>query len=86
MGYQRIDPQIREQILSRIKNDGVSAMKAANDAGISPKTVYGWLTTHTKAGDPVLENNRLRRELDAAHAIIGRFAIEIEKTKKKGVL
>lgn len=86
MSYKRIDPQIREQILSRIKNEGVTVITAANDAGVSPKTVYGWLSTTAKAGDPILESNRLRRELQQAHAIIGRLTIEMEKAKKKAAL
>lgn len=85
-GFKRIDPQIKEQILSRIKYDGVSAMQAAHDAGVSPKTVYGWLAGKAKAGDPIFEINRLKRELEQAQAIIGKLAIEAEKTKKKGAL
>jgi hypothetical protein len=85
-GYKRIDPQIREQILTRIKNEGVTAMKAANDAGVSPKTVYGWLASKARAGDPIFEINRLKRDLEQAQAIIGKFTIEMEKAKKKGAL
>ena len=60
-GYKRIDPQIKEQILARIKNEGINGTKAAQDAGVSPKTVYGWLARKAGAGDPLWENNRSNR-------------------------
>jgi len=38
-----IAPEVREQILKRIKEEGVSVSVAAKDAGISTATIYGWL-------------------------------------------
>lgn len=37
----------KEAILKRIKEDGISANRAANDEGVSPKTVYNWLSKQT---------------------------------------
>lgn len=81
--YAPIPKEIKEQILSRIKNDGVCANRAANDAGVSPKTVYGWLLKEAQKGNPgILEINRLKRENEGLYQIIGKLTSEIEKQKR----
>ena len=81
--YTPIKKEIKEQILARIKNDGVSANRAANDAGVSPKTVYGWLAKEAQKGNPsILAINRLKRENEGLYQIIGKLTSEIEKQKR----
>lgn len=43
MKKHRIAPDVREQIINRIKNDGVTVGQAAKDHGISDQTIYGWI-------------------------------------------
>ncbi len=81
--YPRIKQEIKDQILARIKNDGVNANRAANDAGVSPKTVYGWLAREVRNGNPnILVINRLKRENEGLYQIIGKLTSEIEKQKR----
>lgn len=81
--FKAIPKEIREQILSRIKNDGVTANQAANDAGVSPKTVYGWLAKESKIGQcNLLELSRLRRENQALCEIVGQLSLEIKRAKR----
>ena len=81
--YAPIKKEIKDQILSRIKNDGVNANRAANDAGVSPKTVYGWLAREAQNGNPgILEINRLKRENEGLYQIIGKLTSEIDKQKR----
>ena len=39
----KISPEIRKQILKRIKEEGLPVAKVAEEHGISPNTIYGWL-------------------------------------------
>jgi len=39
----RVAPEIREQILKRIKEEGVSVSQAAQEHGISPLSTAGWV-------------------------------------------
>ena len=81
--YAPIKKEIKDQILSRIKNDGITASRAANDAGISPKTVYNWLAKETQKGNPsIIELNRLKRENAGLYQIIGKLTSELEKQKR----
>ena len=40
MKRHRIAPDIKEQIINRIKNDGVSVVQAAKEHGNSDQTIY----------------------------------------------
>ena len=50
MGTFRVIPtEVKEQILNRIKNEGITVAQAARDAGIADNTVYGWLANRSPA-------------------------------------
>lgn len=77
------DPQLKAEILRKIHDEGVSVYKIHEIYGISTKTVYGWLN---KAGineqrNLILENNRLKKELDTAYRVIGRLTTEVSRPK-----
>ncbi len=76
----RIVPQeIKEQILGRIDNEGVAVTQAAQDHGISTKTIYGWLARRTGADLSWGELNRLKRENRDLKELIGRLSLIIDK-------
>lgn len=80
---QPIAASKKEAILKRIKEEGVTANRAANEAGISPKTVYGWLSKETsKSGISYHEYNRIKRENEQLKQIIGELSLDISRTKK----
>jgi len=45
----KISPEIREQILKRVKEEGLPVVKVAEEHGISPNTIYSWLGKTIKA-------------------------------------
>jgi transposase-like protein len=59
MKKHRIAPEVKEQIINRIKNDGVSVADAAKDHGISDQTIYGWIAKKVE-GQPTLSRRRTR--------------------------
>ena len=81
--FKPIPKEIRDQILSRIKNEGVTVIQAAKDAGISTKTIYGWLNRESRMENcNLLELSRLRRENQALCQIVGELSLEIKRSKK----
>lgn len=81
--FKAIPKEIKDQVLSRIKNDGITANQAANDAGISPKTVYGWLTKELAKTDcNIIEFNRLKKQNEGLYQIIGKLTAELDKQKR----
>ena len=82
--FKIIAKEVREQIINRIKNDGISASQAAHEAGVSPKTVYNWLTRGVVKEPNIMEINRLRRENQFLMMLIGKLTMEKEQVKKWG--
>ena len=61
---QRIAAEIKEQILHRIRAEGISATQAAQEHGVSVKAVYYWLRKSTVMPSNILQMNKLKREND----------------------
>ena len=81
--FKVIAKDVREQIVNRIKNDGVSAAQAARDAGVSAKTVYNWLARGVAKEPGILENNKLRRENQFLMQLLGKLMMEKEQLREK---
>jgi len=77
-----IPKEIKEQILKRIKEEGITVSQAAADAGISTKTIYNWMRNKTIADTSILEISRLKRENRELLEIIGRLTHDLSKPKK----
>jgi transposase InsO family protein/transposase-like protein len=62
MGTFKIIPkETKEQILKRVKDDGISIKQVADEHGISTKTIRNWLRSTTLPTGNLLELNRLKR-------------------------
>ncbi len=79
----RIAPDVREQILKRIKEEGVSVSVAAKDAGISDATVYGWLGKGAESAPSWSEFAKLRRENKALLELVGQVTLQLSESQKK---
>lgn len=82
-GY-RVPQEIKEQIINRIKNEGVSVLQVSKDAGISAQTVYSWLGNTAKSTVSAIEHGRLRKENETLKQIIGDLTIKLSTETKKG--
>jgi len=78
----RIALEIREQVLTRIQNDGVPVAQAAQEHGIKIQTVYYWLSRKAEQGPNILQMNKLKRENEELQKLLGRAMMEIERSKK----
>ena len=79
----RIAPEIREQIINRIKNEGVSVAAAAKEHGISEATIYTWIGAKTEGAPSVLEFAKLKRENDELLRLVGLLTLKLNETQKK---
>ena len=77
------DPALKAEILQKIREEGMPVYKAAQVYNISHRTIYGWLEKKVGGKDRnlVLENNRLKKELDTAFRIIGKLTAEVQRPK-----
>lgn len=78
-----VAPEVRQQIIDRIKNDGVSVTEAAKDAGVHETTVYGWIAKNTESIPSVLELAKLKRENKELLELVGELTLRLSNTQKK---
>lgn len=79
----RISKEIKDQILGRIKNDGVSISDVARDHGVSEKTIYGWLGKKAEGLPTWTEVNKLKREKEELLKLVGDLTLSLSNTQKK---
>ena len=78
-----IDPTIKAEIVSKIRNEGMSVSEASTTYGISSKSIYYWLREGVVDGNRnlILENNKLKKENEQLYKLLGRATAEMQKSK-----
>lgn len=82
-GIRVVSPEIKDQILKRIREDGISVAQAAEEHGLKPRIIYQWISRGVTAPPSILEISRLKRENQALKELIGELTLEMSLTKKK---
>ena len=74
---------MRAEIVGKIRDEGMSVAVASATYGFSSKTIYTWLREGVVDGNRnlILENNRLKKELEIAYRILGRLTAKTERPK-----
>jgi len=80
----RISNEIKNEIINRIKNDGVSVTQAAQDYAVSTGTIYKWLGNQAKGSVSLLVHNKVKKENQQLKEIIGELTIRMSMEAKKG--
>jgi transposase-like protein len=79
----RVASDVKEQILKRIKDEGVSVSQAAEEHGISTQTIYGWLTKKIAGNPSWQEVTKLKKENYELLAIVGELTVKLSQAQKK---
>jgi len=83
MKKHRTAPELKAQIINRIKNDGVSVVQAAKDHGVSENTIYGWIAKRVEGQPSLSEIIRLRKENRQLLELVGEITLKLSETQKK---
>jgi YD repeat-containing protein len=80
---KRVEQHIKDEIIKKIRDGGVRVSDVAAQYKMSSQTIYAWLKAEVVDGDCnlILENNRLRRELEQAYRVLGRLTAESRRPK-----
>lgn len=79
----RVAPDVKEQILKRIKEEGVSVAQAAKEHGIAEGTIYGWIGKGVRNAPTIGELVRLKRQNEELLALVGELTLQSSQAKKK---
>lgn len=83
MKKYRIAQDVKEQIINRIKNEGVTVAQAAKEHGVSEASIYTWLGAKVQDVPSVLEMARLKRENDELLRLVGKITLMLSEAQKK---
>jgi len=75
--------ELKEEIISKIKTEGISGMEAGRRYGVNVKNIYRWLSAGVGgARGSELEINRVKRENKELKQLVGQLLFEKERGKK----
>lgn len=75
--------ELKEEIINKIKTEGITAVEAAKRYGIDVNNIYRWVSSGIAgAHGNLFEINRLKRENRQLKEIIGEIMFEKERGKK----
>lgn len=83
MKKHTIAPELKEQIISRIKNEGVSVMQAAKDHGIAEGTIYAWIAKKVEGQPNLGEIIKLKKENEQLLKLVGEMVLKLSESQKK---
>lgn len=83
MKKHHVAPEIKEQIINRIKNDGITVVQAAKDHGVSEGTIYTWIAKKVEGQPTLSENIKLKKENRQLLELVGEITLKLSETQKK---
>lgn len=79
---RKIDPELKERIIKKIKAEGLSVKDASKEFGLSSNTIYAWIGAKGSVEPGLVEMNKLKRENAELKQIIGALTLNMERGKK----
>jgi transposase-like protein len=79
---KKINPEIKDRIINKIRNEGLSVKEASAEFGISTNAIYNWIGTRGRVQPGLLELAKLKRENECLKQIIGQLLLDNERGKK----
>ncbi|MFZ2545209.1 MAG: hypothetical protein WAW80_04485 [Candidatus Saccharimonadales bacterium] len=78
------DRTYKDEILTKIRDEGLSVSAASTQYQLSSKTIYAWLREGVVDGNRnlILENNKLKREIEQLYKLLGRATAEMQRSKE----
>jgi transposase-like protein len=78
-----IRPEIKQEILDKIKNQGLTVAQTAEQYGVNDRTVYSWLSKGAKGQPTWHQLNRLKRENQQLLNLVGELTVKLSAAQKK---
>jgi len=81
---QHTDYKIKSEIITKIRDEGMSVSVASAQYNVHSKTIYRWLKEGVVDGNAnlILENNKLRKENEQLYNLLGRATAENKRSKR----
>ena len=81
-GY-KVAKEVKDQILKRVKEEGVAVSQAAIDHGVSEAAIYRWLTKGVTGNPSWAEFARIKKENKGLLELVGEMTLKLSVAQKK---
>ena len=81
--HHRIAPDVKADVIRRIKDEGVPVAQAATEHGVHETTIYGWLGTGASGTPSWSEFAKLKKERDELLRLVGELTVRLSTAQKK---
>ncbi len=81
-GY-RVAKDVKEQILKRIKEEGIAVSQASQEHGVRAQTIYSWLTKGASNNPSWSEFTKLKRENKGLLELVGSLTVKLSQAQIK---
>ncbi len=79
----RTSPEVRSEIIKKIKEEGVSVAQASKDYGIHHTTIYSWLGAGVQGAPSWSEFAKVQKQNKELLVLIGELTVQLSVAKKK---
>ena len=80
----RVPPEVKADILKRVKEEGISVTQAAKDHGLHQTTIYNWLGAGVHGAPSWSEFAKIQKQNKELFALIGELTVRLSETQKRG--
>ena len=80
----RINKELKEQILERVTNQGVSVSQAAKDHGVTTRIIYKWMEGAANKVITPREHRKVVKENQMLKALLGELTVKLSTSQKRG--
>ncbi len=79
----KIASEVKQEILRRVKEEGISVSQAAKEHGVSEAAIYGWLGKGVRGTPTFAELVKLKRENRELLELVGELTVKLSHAQKK---
>jgi transposase-like protein len=79
----RVSLEVKQDILKRVKEQGVPVIQAAKEHGVHESTIYNWLGAGVKGTPTRSEISKLHKQNQELLALVGELTVRLSATQKK---
>ena len=80
----RIAPEVKADIIRRIKEEGVTVAQAAKDHGLHESTIYNWIGEGAQGAPSWSEFAKLQKQNRELLALVGELTLRLSTEQKRG--
>lgn len=80
----RTPPEVKAEIIRRIKEEGIPVAQAAKEHGLHEGTIYNWIGAGAQGAPSWSEFSKLQKQNRELLALVGELTLRLSTEQKRG--